>query len=199
SRGRSLPGGVWGVPRQYSPLPEGEGPGVRVHHIEDHQPQDLRRRCQPRGSRRQLGLRQDPYRPGRPHRARRRQRHEQGSNDHGSPHNDAGMTQIANLVEQGYTAVKVGPLSVKENVVNPARDVREGAAAIIRMREMLGPDVEILIDAHGLLTPPMAVDFARKVAPGLGVELNEAEAARHPYEADVRNHYTFADGSVADA
>ena len=45
----------------------------------------------------------------------------------------------------------------------------------------------------------MAVDFARKVAPGLGVELNEAEAARHPYEADVRNHYTFADGSVADA
>jgi galactonate dehydratase len=36
-------------------------------------------------------------------------------------------------------------------------------------------------------------------APGLGVELDEAEAARHPYRADYRAHYTFADGSVADA
>ena len=36
-------------------------------------------------------------------------------------------------------------------------------------------------------------------APGLGVELNEAEAARHPYVADARHQYTFADGSVADA
>jgi galactonate dehydratase len=35
--------------------------------------------------------------------------------------------------------------------------------------------------------------------PGLGVELNEAEAAKHPYVADFRNHDTFADGSVADA
>jgi galactonate dehydratase len=36
-------------------------------------------------------------------------------------------------------------------------------------------------------------------APGLGVELNEAEAAKHPYRADFRAQHTFADGSVADA
>jgi galactonate dehydratase len=36
-------------------------------------------------------------------------------------------------------------------------------------------------------------------APGLGVELDEAEAAKHPYRADFRNQYTFADGAVADA
>jgi galactonate dehydratase len=36
-------------------------------------------------------------------------------------------------------------------------------------------------------------------APGLGVELNEAEAAEHPYVADFRSQLTFADGSVADA
>jgi prepilin-type processing-associated H-X9-DG protein len=36
-------------------------------------------------------------------------------------------------------------------------------------------------------------------APGLGVELNEAEAAKHPYNPDFRAQYTFADGSVADA
>ena len=240
------------------------------------------------------------------------------------------------LVKLGYTAIKTGPFAVRDNVVHPARDVREGAAAIRRMREVVGDDVDILIDAHGLLTPAMAVDFARRVAdarplwieeitqpedlatlawvaerspvplatgerlftkwgfdaliqqravayiqpdvshdggiletkkiaamaeakfmevalhgassevltaanlhvdagtpnctiqehplggpwryevvetthevregyaalptaPGLGVELNEAEAARHPYVADFRNHYVFADGSVADA
>jgi len=36
-------------------------------------------------------------------------------------------------------------------------------------------------------------------APGLGVELDEAEAAKHPYRADFRSQHTFADGSVADA
>jgi hypothetical protein len=36
-------------------------------------------------------------------------------------------------------------------------------------------------------------------APGLGVELNEAEAAKHPYVADFRSQLTFSDGSVADA
>ena len=255
---------------------------------------------------------------------------------HGSPHSDSGMRRIEELVQLGYTAIKVGPLQVRENVVNPTRDVREGAAAILRMRELVGEDVDILIDAHGLLTPSMAVDFARQVAPakpmwieeitqpedlttlawvaerspvplatgerlftkwgfndlvqqravqyiqpdvshdggiletkkiaamaeakfievalhgassevltaanfqvdattpnctiqehplggswryevcstawqvkngfaslsdapGLGVELNEAEAAKHPYKADFRSQYTFADGSVADA
>ena len=255
---------------------------------------------------------------------------------HASPHSDAGMRRVEELVRLGYTAIKVGPMAVRDNVVNPTRDVREGAAAIRRMREVVGEEVDILIDAHGLLTPPMAVDFARQVAParpmwieeitqpedlatlvwvaerspvplatgerlftkwgfndliqqravqyiqpdvshdggiletkkiaamaevkfmevalhgassevltaanfhvdartpnctieehplggswryevvqtacvvkdgyallpeapGLGVELNEAEAARHPYVADFRSHYTFADGSVADA
>ncbi|MDQ3703425.1 MAG: mandelate racemase/muconate lactonizing enzyme family protein, partial [Chloroflexota bacterium] len=235
-----------------------------------------------------------------------------------------------------YTAIKTGPLAVRDDVVHPTRDVREGAAGIHRMRELVGDDVDILIDAHGLLTPTMAVDFARRVegarpmwieeitqpedlatlawvaerspvplatgerlftkwgfndliqqravqyiqpdvshdggiletkkiaamaevkfievalhgassevltaanfhvdactpnctiqehplggswrydvirttcevkdgyallpqAPGLGVELDEAEAAKHPYRADFRAQYTFSDGSVADA
>lgn len=255
---------------------------------------------------------------------------------HAAPHSDAGMQRIEELVRRGYTAIKTGPFSVRDEVVNPRRDVREGAAAICRMREVVGDEVDILIDAHGLLTPTMAVDFARQVAdarplwieeitqpedlatlawvaerspvnlatgerlftkwgfndliqqravtyiqpdvshaggiletkkiaamaeakfievalhgassevltaanfhvdactpnctiqehplggqwryevietsgevkdgyallppaPGLGVELNEAEAAKHPYRADFRAQYTFADGSVADA
>ena len=83
---------------------------------------------------------------------------------HGSPHTDSGMQRIEELVKLGYTAIKVGPIHVRDNTVNPTRDVRDGAAGIKRMREVVGEDVDILIDAHGLLTPPMAVDFARQVA-----------------------------------
>ena len=36
------------------------------------------------------------------------------------------------------------------------------------------------------------------VRPGLGVDLNEKVAASHPYKPVTRQHFTFADGSVAD-
>ena len=79
------------------------------------------------------------------------------------PHSEGGLRRIEELVKLGYTAIKSGPFTVKDDVVHPTRDVREGAAAIHRMREVVGEDVDILIDAHGLLTPTMAVDFARRV------------------------------------
>ena len=84
---------------------------------------------------------------------------------HAAPHTEAGLRRMEELLALGYTAIKAGPFRVQDGVVQPARDVREGAAAFGRMRELLGPDRDILIDAHGLLTPTMAVDFARKVAP----------------------------------
>lgn len=82
---------------------------------------------------------------------------------HGSPHSEAGIDRILGLVKQGYTAVKVGPFDVRNGTVDPRGDVRRGAAAIHRMRAAVGEEVEILIDAHGLFTPIMAVDFARQV------------------------------------
>jgi galactonate dehydratase len=84
---------------------------------------------------------------------------------HASPHSESGLKRIQELLDLGYTAIKSGPFSVRNNVVHPNRDVREGAAAFGRMREVMGEDGDILIDAHGLLTPVMAVDFARQVAP----------------------------------
>jgi galactonate dehydratase len=92
---------------------------------------------------------------------------------HAAPHTEAGMRRIADLVAMGYTAIKTGPFQVRDNVVAPVRDVREGAAAIRRMREAVGEDVDILIDAHGLLTPTMAVDFARQVAPARPLWIEE--------------------------
>lgn len=93
---------------------------------------------------------------------------------HGSPHTDAGLRHIHDLIGKGYTAIKMGPFAVRDNVVEPLRDVREGAAAIVRLREAIGDDVDILIDAHGLFTPTMAVDFARRVEPAHPMWIEEA-------------------------
>ncbi len=92
---------------------------------------------------------------------------------HASPHSDGGLKRIQELLDLGYTAIKSGPFAVRHNVVHPGRDVREGAAAFGRMRDMLGEDRDILIDAHGLTTPVMAVDFARQVAPHRPLWLEE--------------------------
>jgi len=34
--------------------------------------------------------------------------------------------------------------------------------------------------------------------PGLGIEINEREAARHPFRPEAEQRYFHADGSVAD-
>lgn len=39
---------------------------------------------------------------------------------------------------------------------------------------------------------------AAPIAPGLGIDVNEAEAAKHPFEPEVMMAYFHRDGSVAD-
>jgi galactonate dehydratase len=93
---------------------------------------------------------------------------------HASPHSEAGLRRMEELLALGYTAIKAAPFQVRDDVVQPNRDVREGGAAFGPMRELLGPDRDILIDAHGLFTPTMALDFARRVAPLDPLWLEEA-------------------------
>ena len=72
--------------------------------------------------------------------------------------------QAIALVEQGYTAFKTGGLLVNGDVVRPQEAMRLGAARIGAIREAVGPDVDILVDAHCQLTPPMAVELAHRIA-----------------------------------
>ncbi len=93
---------------------------------------------------------------------------------HISPFTARGVEQALAYAAQGYTALKMGPFQVQDGVIDARRDVREGAAAIVALRQSLGDDVDILIDAHGLLTPTMAVDFAQRVAPAQPLWIEEA-------------------------
>ena len=68
------------------------------------------------------------------------------------------------LVEAGYTALKTSPLVVRDGVVRSNQGIREGVAKIQAVREAVGPDVDILLDAHGQFTPVMALDMAERLA-----------------------------------
>lgn len=68
------------------------------------------------------------------------------------------------LVEAGYTALKMGPFVAPDGIVRPSLGIREGLAKVRATREAVGPDVDVLLDAHGQLTPVMALEVAERVA-----------------------------------
>src|SRR5579883_2430524 len=68
------------------------------------------------------------------------------------------------LVEAGYTALKMGPFVAPDGIVRPSPGIREGVAKVRAVREAVGPDVDVLLDAHGQLTPVMALEVAERVA-----------------------------------
>ncbi len=76
------------------------------------------------------------------------------------------------LVEEGYTALKVDPFR-EQGPKHTAflggeissRGIREGAEAIAALRDAVGPDVEILIDAHGNFNVATALRCIRALEP----------------------------------
>lgn len=54
---------------------------------------------------------------------------------------------------------------------------------------------------HDVVTEPIAMEQGQAhapTAPGLGIEINEEEAAKHPFQKEVMMDCVHADGSVAD-
>lgn len=76
---------------------------------------------------------------------------------------EAAAENALRMKERGYTALKTGAIHVEEGIVRPGSGLTTGAAKIRAMREAVGPDFDIAIDAHGQLTPTMALDFADRV------------------------------------
>lgn len=77
-------------------------------------------------------------------------------------------------VDEGHTAIKLDPYKLDDSPrqhgggMMPAGEAR-GTAIIQAIREAIGPDVEILIDAHGKFDVPTAVRLAKSLEPsGIG-------------------------------
>jgi galactonate dehydratase len=64
---------------------------------------------------------------------------------------------------EGYSAAKAVFVPVQNNLVIPPRVVREGARLVTAVRKAVGDDFDIAVEAHGRLTPPMAVDFCHRI------------------------------------
>jgi galactonate dehydratase len=68
----------------------------------------------------------------------------------------------AALVERGFSALKLvpfGPTKPLDGVVA----VRRAARIMEAVREAVGPDIDLAVDAHGRLSPAMAIEMARAI------------------------------------
>jgi len=115
--------------------------------------------------------------------------------------------QAKELADEGFTALKTDPFMPEMRQHHrrylkgeiSAAGAALGVETIAAMREAVGPEVEILIDAHGNFNVPTAIRLARALEPyGIGwfeepVQPNSNEALRA-----VRDAVTFRCASASD-
>jgi galactonate dehydratase len=75
------------------------------------------------------------------------------------------------LVARGYSALKMAPWEAMPILAGRGR-IEDGVAMVSAVREAVGPEIELMVDAHGRLSPPVAVRAAELLAP-LGITFLE--------------------------
>ena len=65
--------------------------------------------------------------------------------------------------EEGFTAVRSGLAFLQGRVVKRPWDLKTAVALVASMREAAGDNVDIMDDAHGMLTSTMALEYAKAV------------------------------------
>ena len=73
---------------------------------------------------------------------------------------------------QGYAGVKGNPLETRTWPMDQGA-VEHSVACVAAMREAVGMEFDILLDAHGSPTPELSIEFARRVAPFMPLFLEE--------------------------
>lgn len=105
--------------------------------------------------------------------------------------------QAKSLVSEGFTALKTDPFmpEMRQHHRRYTRGMISAAGAangietVAAIREAVGPEVEILIDAHGNFNVPTAIDLARRLEPyDIGwfeepVQPDSLDALRHVKES----------------
>jgi galactonate dehydratase len=83
------------------------------------------------------------------------------------------------LVGRGFTALKMAPWEAMPILAGRAR-LAAGVEKVRAVREAVGPAVDLMVDAHGRLSPPVAVRAAEVLSP-LGITfLEEPTLPGHP-------------------
>lgn len=71
----------------------------------------------------------------------------------------------AALVERGFTAIKVGLPRGPVRQVDSLAYVQETERRFAALRETVGPEVDIGVDFHGMVSPAMAIRLAKAIEP----------------------------------
>ena len=83
-----------------------------------------------------------------------------GGNLFSTPEEAADATR--EIKAQGYAGVKSNPLESRTWQMDETA-VEHSTACVAAAREGVGPDFDILLDAHGSPTPELSIEFARRI------------------------------------
>lgn len=76
------------------------------------------------------------------------------------------------VVAQGFDALKWDPFTGPWRTVASKQDLTQAIACVRAVREAVGPDVDLLIDAHRRVAPQQSVEFAKRIE-GFGIHQYE--------------------------
>jgi galactonate dehydratase len=106
---------------------------------------------------------------------------------------DTLVQEITAIVESGHTALKLDPFPPEPGRSKNFDDYLDGSIGrdaenyaiklAARVREVAGPDTEILIDAHGRFNVPTAIRVCRRLEEAAGIEWFEEPVPPESYAA----------------
>ena len=102
-------------------------------------------------------------------------------------------------VAEGFTALKMGPVSKPARHVDTPKTVKEIVARVAAVREAVGEDVDVAVDLHRRLSPAMSIIVIKELEP-LGLLFAEEPCHPENTEALVTSpdprRYRLRQGSV---
>ncbi|MFC1551614.1 enolase C-terminal domain-like protein [Candidatus Latescibacterota bacterium] len=69
------------------------------------------------------------------------------------------------LLDEGFKVIRIGPNWGNFNVFERPHNLKEAVALTESLRETIGDNIDIIVDAHGYLTTNMALEYAKAVEP----------------------------------
>ncbi|MFN8523958.1 MAG: galactonate dehydratase [Chloroflexota bacterium] len=91
----------------------------------------------------------------------------------GGPTPEAAAARCRQMVDLGFTALKLGTGVAGESMDERAI-IRRAAKVFERVRQEVGPDVDLMLDNHGRFAPVFAIELARALEPYNLLFLEEA-------------------------
>ena len=92
---------------------------------------------------------------------------------------DAMAEDAASKVAKGRTAVKTVPVPIT-NIVDGLAVQKRAEAGLAAVREVVGDEIDILLDMHGRVTSQMAIQYARRFEPYAPFFMEEPAQAENP-------------------